>query len=156
MQWQKVMGGTANDVPWCIRQSDDDGYIIAGNSRSVNGDVTDNYGQSDIWIVKLNSSVNIIENEKSVLNFRIAPNPFSTEVFISFDPLLFNTIDVRISDLHGREIKRINAANIFSNRNEIFWDARDDSGKRVEDGIYFITISSDKAIQTKKVVVEGL
>src|SRR5436190_12259968 len=47
----------------CIEQTQDGGYIVAGTSNSVNGDVTNHHGTastSDCWIIKLNSAGTIL------------------------------------------------------------------------------------------------
>ena len=59
IQWQKSLGGNSFEYAYSIRQTVDDGYIISGYSASNNGDVTENHGGPDYWIVKLNSSGNI-------------------------------------------------------------------------------------------------
>ena len=56
IQWQKTLGGTDFDSNALIQQTPDGGYIIAGYSRSNDGDVSGNHGIGDIWIVKLNSN----------------------------------------------------------------------------------------------------
>ena len=38
---------------YAIQQTADEGYIVAGDSYSTNGDVTGNHGDEDYWIVKL-------------------------------------------------------------------------------------------------------
>ena len=65
VQWQRPLGGSSADVAKSIEQTGDGGYIIAGGSYSINGDVTGNRGGSDYWIVKLNSTGNI-EWQKSM------------------------------------------------------------------------------------------
>jgi hypothetical protein len=52
IQWQKTYGGSGADWGWCIQQTTDGGYIIAGNSNSNDGDVTGNHGGADYWVVK--------------------------------------------------------------------------------------------------------
>lgn len=54
IQWQKALGGTENDNPQSIQQTTDGGYIIAGYSNSNNGDVIENHGDYDAWVVKFN------------------------------------------------------------------------------------------------------
>ncbi|MFE3867109.1 T9SS type A sorting domain-containing protein [Flavobacterium sp. LS2P90] len=54
IQWQKTMGGSAEDYAFSIQQTADGGYIIAGMTNSIDGDVTGNHGSYDCWIVKLN------------------------------------------------------------------------------------------------------
>ncbi len=56
LQWQKSLGGTDYEVATAIQQTTDGGYIVAGWSYSIDGDVTGNHGNDDYWIVKLNST----------------------------------------------------------------------------------------------------
>lgn len=56
IQWQKALGGTDNDYAYSIRQTSDGGYLVAGTTRSTDGNVYGNHGFFDVWIVKLNSS----------------------------------------------------------------------------------------------------
>jgi PKD repeat protein len=59
IQWQKTLGGSGDDVATYVQQTADAGYIIAGNTSSNDGDVSGNHGNSDAWVVKLNSAGNI-------------------------------------------------------------------------------------------------
>ena len=52
IQWRKCLGGSHNDWALSIQQTSDSGFIVAGYTRSNNGDVTGNHGESDYWIVK--------------------------------------------------------------------------------------------------------
>jgi len=65
IEWQKALGGTNADVGRSIQQTTDGGFIVAGSSSSLNGDVTGNHGEEDYWVVKLNSS-GLIEWQKSL------------------------------------------------------------------------------------------
>lgn len=58
IQWQKSLGGTNSDISQSIWQTTDGGYILAGSSRSNDGDLTANHGNFDYWIVKLDSNGN--------------------------------------------------------------------------------------------------
>jgi hypothetical protein len=53
VDWQETYGGTDDDGGSAIQQTSDGGYIIAGNSRSNDGDVTGNHGGPDAWVLKL-------------------------------------------------------------------------------------------------------
>ena len=53
IQWQKCLGGSNPDAAYSIQQTSDGGYIVAGYSYSNDGDVSDNHGGADVWIVKL-------------------------------------------------------------------------------------------------------
>ena len=53
--WQKSLGGSEWDRATSIQQTTDGGYIVAGFSESIDGDVTGNNGNKDYWIVKLSN-----------------------------------------------------------------------------------------------------
>lgn len=57
--WEKNYGGSGNDYAYTIRETNDNGFILAGNTNSSNGDVGGNNGSYDTWLVKLNSAGNI-------------------------------------------------------------------------------------------------
>jgi hypothetical protein len=59
IEWQKCLGGSNSEEARSIQQTNDGGYIITGDTRSNDGDVTGNHGFSDMWVVKLNISGNI-------------------------------------------------------------------------------------------------
>jgi len=54
MEWEKSLGGSNNEMSAAVQQTSDSGYIIAGQSESIDGDVTGNHGNYDYWVVKLN------------------------------------------------------------------------------------------------------
>jgi hypothetical protein len=59
LEWQKALGGSDLDWPFAIRQTQDGGFIVAGYTRSTDGDVSGSHGDKDAWVVKLTSSGNI-------------------------------------------------------------------------------------------------
>jgi Fe-S-cluster-containing hydrogenase component 2 len=69
MEWEKTLGGSKDDFMYALEQTIDDGYILAGKSQSLDGDVTGNQGGglfvTDFWVVKL-SNDGEIEWEKSL------------------------------------------------------------------------------------------
>jgi len=61
--WAKTFGGSLDDVARAIQPTDDGGFILAGSSQSIDGDVSGNQGEYDCWVVKL-SEDGIIEWQK--------------------------------------------------------------------------------------------
>ena len=59
--WQKTIGGSDGDYLYSINQTNDRGIILGGFSRSdISGDKTDDkIGNTDFWIIKLDSNQNI-------------------------------------------------------------------------------------------------
>src|SRR5215831_986639 len=60
IEWQKPLGGFEDEAAFCVQQTTDDGYIVAGEASSFDGDVTGNHGNLDFWVVKLDANGNII------------------------------------------------------------------------------------------------
>ncbi len=70
IKWQKSLGGTSEDAPYGDTSIQDikktpivvnnDGYIIATSSYSNNGNVSGNHGNADFWIVRLDTTRNIM------------------------------------------------------------------------------------------------
>ncbi|MFI5134975.1 MAG: hypothetical protein ACHQD9_03885, partial [Chitinophagales bacterium] len=55
LQWQKTLGGSESDYSRSIQVSTDGGFVIGGESYSNDGDVSNNKGQSDFWLVRTDS-----------------------------------------------------------------------------------------------------
>jgi len=58
-QWQKIIGGSNDDIANSVQQTIDGGYIVAGYSSSNDFDISGNHGNNDCTIVKLNGNGNI-------------------------------------------------------------------------------------------------
>lgn len=56
IQWAKTYGGSEADAPEKIIQTADGGYAFIGYAISNDGDVTENKGQADYWLVKTNAT----------------------------------------------------------------------------------------------------
>lgn len=54
-EWNKTFGGSLNDVARSIRQTDDGGFIIAGNTQSFGS------GMSDFYLIKTDPEGNVYE-----------------------------------------------------------------------------------------------
>ncbi|MPR37296.1 hypothetical protein [Salmonirosea aquatica] len=58
--WQKALGGTGYDIANALTASDDGGFVVAGFTESNNGDVAENQGNADYWVVRLDSLGGIV------------------------------------------------------------------------------------------------
>ena len=59
INWAKAYGGSANDYIHKIFATND-GYIIGGSTWSDDGHISQNFGESDYWIVKVDFDGNIL------------------------------------------------------------------------------------------------
>lgn len=63
-QWDKTFGGSSEDRITSIIPASDGGYIVAGQTRSNDYDVTDgNNGGLDFWVIKIDDSGNEVWNK---------------------------------------------------------------------------------------------
>jgi len=66
IQWQKCLGGTANETAFDLEITDDGGYMLSGQTTSNDGDVTGNHATAasgattDAWIVRLSPTGDIL------------------------------------------------------------------------------------------------
>lgn len=60
VQWQKSLGGTDFERSYSVIQIQDGDFIVAGTTKSNDGDVSGNHGLGDVWIVRLDANGNIV------------------------------------------------------------------------------------------------
>ena len=57
--WEKTFGGSSFDVGRSVTKTQDNSFLIAGSSRSSDGDLTSNNGQNDAWVLKIDANGNM-------------------------------------------------------------------------------------------------
>ncbi|WP_442264519.1 hypothetical protein ACSIGC_09115 [Tenacibaculum sp. ZS6-P6] len=95
LQWQKSYGGSKDDRGNSIIQTNDSGFALIGFSKSDDGDVGINEGNSDFWFLKLNPSGDISWKK----TFGFSGNDFGTSVIQTSDNgyLIIGELDVTSS-----------------------------------------------------------
>jgi hypothetical protein len=63
IEWQRCYGGSEMEILNTMIQTSDGGYMITGITLSNDGDISENHGTNDGWILKL-TSAGIIEWQK--------------------------------------------------------------------------------------------
>ncbi|MGA2298594.1 MAG: choice-of-anchor D domain-containing protein, partial [FCB group bacterium] len=73
IEWQRCLGGSEDDEANDIKVTSDGGFIVAGYSRSEDGDVipTSRFSQGDFWVVKFGPSGGIFQQDASDSVFSI-------------------------------------------------------------------------------------
>ncbi len=114
------------------------------NIFSFSQQVTSIVFDPNSWILKRVTVVNDIEeltNNESCISFSVFPNPFQNRVNFKIQGKVPKRID--ICDISGQLIKSFFQP---SHNNEtvenISWDSKDETGKLVPAGVYFIKITS--------------
>ncbi|HKR03149.1 MAG TPA: T9SS type A sorting domain-containing protein, partial [Bacteroidia bacterium] len=92
--WQKCYGGTDAEGSGSVSSTSDGGYVLTGNSWSVDGDATANYGLMDTWVVKIDSA-GTLQWQK---NYGGSNDEIGNEIFQTSDGGYFFTGDSRSAD----------------------------------------------------------
>lgn len=105
--WQGSYGGTDFDNATSLQETADHGFIVAGTSSSLNGDVSGNHGYDDIWILRLEGITAIDESSSPLCSFRVYPNPLTTASVLSFSLITGSEVEIALIDLTGRKIQSL-------------------------------------------------
>ena len=63
--WHKKFGGTLEDIGNTIVRTSDNNYLILGSTLSNDGDVSDNRGERDAWLIKINNDGELMWQKQS-------------------------------------------------------------------------------------------
>ncbi len=122
--WTQTYGGPEYENGYCVQHTADGGYIIAGTTQSYGA------GASDVYLIKLESDQGIEqENEgnQPVVAFQaISPNPFSSELHISFSIQEETIIGLSIFDLSGRLVDELSHTQLPAGDHTVIWNTTDD------------------------------
>lgn len=58
--WKKNFGGSEIDLPYALTKTDDGNFIVVGDTRSNDQDISNLYGNADVWVVKFSGDGTII------------------------------------------------------------------------------------------------
>lgn len=59
-QWQNYYGGSFTDTPFGLIKTNDNGFIIAASSDSNDFNISNNKGQYDFWILKIDTNGTLV------------------------------------------------------------------------------------------------
>ncbi len=140
--WQKSLGGSLFDSCAGIVLTTDGGYIISGSSYSTDGDVTNNHGIRDAWVVKLTNE-SLANTSFLGDNTTLFPNPTKEKITLKLE-YFTPSQEIIITDIQGKIIKNQMIEGLTTTINT----------SSFEKGIYFLTLFSDGNKTTKKFIVE--
>ncbi|WP_445722599.1 T9SS type A sorting domain-containing protein [Flavobacterium sp.] len=128
--WQTIFGGSEYDYPKSIQSTNDGGLILSGTSASNDGQVTNNHGLEDFWLVKL-SLGQLSNNLFSKNQVKLSPNPTKEQLNIKMENNSF--IDkINITNTLGKTVLLLtdNSYNI--------------NIENLASGIYFVEVFSEE------------
>jgi subtilisin family serine protease len=83
----------------------------------------------------------------------VSPNPFNPETRLRFTLKQADEVALRVYDVQGRLVRTI--AEGFRERgpHELPWDGSDNAGRRLPSGVYFVALTADGNVMTRKLVI---
>ena len=102
--WSKTYGGSNDESASRITKTNDGGFLLSGFTTSNDGDVSENEGFQDYWIVKINASGGIIWEK----NFGFSGSDQAYKAFETSDGGYFITgfFDVSASGGGGNDVAK--------------------------------------------------
>lgn len=83
-----------------------------------------------------------------------SPNPFNPSTAISYELAdLRAPVSLTIYNQRGQAVRTLISGNVFSNRGNVIWDGKDDSGKPAGSGIYLYRLRQGDYIATRKMLL---
>lgn len=78
--WEKSFGGSEIDEPRAISATNDGNFIIVGDTRSSDQDISNNNGGADLWMLKISTNGNLIwEKTIGATSFDVARSISKTD-----------------------------------------------------------------------------
>ena len=141
MEWVKTYGGSADDRGREVIQLADGSYVIAGYSKSSDGDASVNKGQHDNWIIKTDENGEIIW-EKS---FGFLGHDHAYNIIATADGGLFfnGFLDLTSAELTRRESEK----RTLTNKHGVgeFWCHKIDGNGQAQWSNYFGGTNNDRS-----------
>lgn len=80
-----------------------------------------------------------------------SPNPFSATTSVRFATPVDAPVTVRVHDVSGRLVRTLLSSRMEPGEHRVTWDGRDDEGRRVSPGVYFVRLTAagvDRYVKT--------
>jgi hypothetical protein len=81
------------------------------------------------------------------------PNPFNPTTRIAFELPASARVSLAVFDASGRRVRVLTEGTASAGKHEVYWDGKDDAGRKVASGVYFYRLQSGSFTDTKKTVL---
>lgn len=134
IEWQKCIGGSGTEYLTGLNPTIHNGYVIAGSTNSINGDVSGSQGGDDAWVVKLSSALGI--ETHSNIGVTLYPNPGTNVVTLKLN-INFGNLPYIVTDIEGKIIMQ---GTVSENNSTI-------NIEHLSKGVYFITVADNQSVK---------
>jgi hypothetical protein len=88
----------------------------------------------------------------AVLSLRFAPNPFASAGAAAFTLPADSPVALTVYDVHGRRVRTLLRSSLPKGSHGVTWSGRDEAGRPVAPGVYFLRLEALGTARTGKVV----
>lgn len=151
--WTKVMGGPHFDRLFSVRQTQDGGYILAGQKDAIYQEMT----PGNLWLIRLApEDFTAIDGSNIIMpnHFRLFqnfPNPFNNSTIIEYVLSKKSNVVLKIMDIKGNTVIELVNSNQEIGHYSVSWNGTSMRGV-VPSGIYFYQLETSAGKQTNKML----
>jgi hypothetical protein len=93
--------------------------------------------------VPIRGSLDMVKQGSSTITAAAAPNPFNPETTIFYSVQGSGIVAIRIFSVDGRLIRSLSEEHAAAGTCQVHWNGRDDGGRPVPSGLYFVKVEQD-------------
>jgi pimeloyl-ACP methyl ester carboxylesterase len=100
--------------------------------------------------------VDRLDSEPQTVSTRMVgayPNPFNATTTVVFELAGQQDVSVQIFDLRGRLVRTLEEGTLGDGRHEKIWDGRDDAGRTLASGAYFVRVRAGDRSEFSKILL---
>jgi len=148
------VGSMLHEVVSTVASSEGPLYLWTNDS-----DYSDNYGYFVVRILVRRAAVigvppgaNMPEG-RGITDFVSRPNPFNPDMSVDYALAEGTHVTVRAYDSSGRIVGTLVSGYRLAGKHSIAWDGRNEDGRELGSGVYFIRVETAKGEPTTKAVL---
>ncbi len=111
-------------------------------------------GETEDYLFRIGTAVDVPYAATGDLGLVIEPNhpnPFNPRTVIAYTVTNPGPVQVTIHDVSGRRVATLDRSERPAGRHELIWEGRDDNGKLLGSGVYFVRVESAGEVRARKI-----
>ena len=131
-----------------------DTLILNASANFIQGN--GNFGFGTYSVVELSAVSGIISIQDLIIPqksyFSVYPNPFTENLNFEFEIEKNTAYNISIYDISGKLIKTFSNEIFIADKNEISWNCKDNDGQIIPNGLYLISLQTNKINSVRKIL----
>jgi hypothetical protein len=83
----------------------------------------------------------------------VYPNPVRSDATVEYSLAQEGAVDLSVYDVRGARVRTLQSGVFAAGRYTVRWDGRDDSGRRISGGMYFVRLNAGRYAKTVKTAI---